>query len=442
MAIMLKGAIFIKFKVITFGCKVNLYESENIKESLISKGYEYENDESTVDIVIINSCTVTSMSDKKVRTEIHRIRKLNPDAVLVLAGCFPQAFPEKAKLIGADILAGTNNKKNIPEFIQSYLSDKIVKEEIIPYNKDIKFEITENTEFEDKTRAFVKIQDGCNQFCSYCIIPYARGRIRSKPIDVLKHEVKILAEAGHSEIVLVGINLAFYGVDLGLRLVDAVEACCEINSVKRIRLGSIEPEVISDNDIDRLKKCKKFCPQFHLSLQSGCDRTLKSMNRKYSTQEYRTLAEKLKNSFENCALTTDIMVGFPGESDADFEESCRFAETIEFSKIHVFPYSRRSGTAADRMQDQVTDRVKTERAKKMNSISDKLQKKFLQAQVGKTFEVLFEKENCTEFHQGYAPNYTLVKISAGKDDKSLRRSIFYVKIIKAFENFCFGEIVD
>ncbi|MEG0615111.1 MAG: tRNA (N(6)-L-threonylcarbamoyladenosine(37)-C(2))-methylthiotransferase MtaB [Oscillospiraceae bacterium] len=435
-----KGLIYINIHFITFGCKVNLCETENMKELFLSDGFSIT-DEDIAEIFVINSCTVTSMSDKKVRQEIHRLKKSYPDGIIALMGCFPQAFKEKAEeIIEADIIIGSKNRRRLPLLIKEFLIDRIRLVKIDEYENDDGFERMKNTEFEDKTRAFIKIQDGCNQFCSYCIIPYARGRIRSKSIDDLRDEVKALALSGHKEIVLVGINLSFYGKEFGLRLVDAIEACCEIDGIERVRLGSLEPEVISDEDILRLSKQAKLCPQFHLSLQSGCDKTLESMNRKYTSAEYFELVEKLRKAFPDCAITTDVMVGFPEESDEDFQKSLAFVKKVGFAKVHVFPYSRREGTVAAKRSGQIQSSVKTLRAKEMGKLSDRLQEAFLEKQVGKTFPVLFERENCTEFHQGYAPNYTLVKIPTKISDKSLRREIFYVKIEEIRKDFCIGEI--
>lgn len=430
-----------KIHFITFGCKVNLYETENMKERLSCEGFDILSEENGADIFVINSCTVTSASDKKVRQTLHTLKKQHPDSIIVLTGCFPQAFKSEAeKIAEADIIIGSKGRNRLPGLIKEFLfkREKIVS--ILEYFPDDGFEVMKNKEFEDKTRAFVKIQDGCNQFCSYCIIPTARGRIRSKPPEDLREEVTALVQAGHKEIVLTGINLSFYGKEYGLRLIDAIEICCGIDGVERVRLGSLEPEVISDEDIARMANQPKLCPQFHLSLQSGCNKTLKKMNRKYTAEEYYNLVEKLRNSFEDCAITTDVMVGFPDETDEDFKESLEFVKKVGFAKVHVFPYSRRNGTSAAKFPNQITRQVKAERAKKMIEAASVSQQDFLQKQVGKIVPVLFERENCTEFHQGYAPNYTLVKIFAKKDEKSLRRKIFYVKINITAQDCCIGEL--
>ena len=416
-----------------------------MKENFLQNGFEVlsESEKDKADIYVINSCTVTSMSDKKIRQEIHRLKKTNPSSVIVLTGCFPQAFADEAKKIdGIDIITGTKNRNALPDLVNEFFADNEKVFSLSEYSKNDVFEPMTNKEFEDKTRAFIKIQDGCNQFCSYCIIPKARGRIRSKPLKDLKNEVTVLSQSGHKEVVLVGINLSFYGKEFGLTLADAIEVCCQTDGIERVRLGSLEPEMISDEEISRMKNQPKLCPQFHLSLQSGCDRTLKEMIRKYTSEKYYELVTKLRNAFGDCSITTDIMVGFPGETDEDFNESLEFVKKLCFNKAHIFPYSKRNGTPAAERADQVKDSIKTQRAKIMTKVCEECEVINLQKQIGKTFPVLFEKENCTEFHQGYAPNYTLVKICRKNSDKSLRREIFYVKIKIIEKDFCIGEIAE
>jgi len=427
----------------TFGCKVNQYETENIKQNFIIKGFEVTENIAEADFCIINSCTVTSMSDKKNRQLIHKIKKENPACVLILTGCFPQAFEAEAeKMSEIDIITGSSNKNEIPKLVEEFLlhHQRIIS--ITPHSKDEKFESMKNTEYADKTRAYIKIQDGCDQYCTYCIIPYARGHIRSKPLEELKNEIICLAKSGHKEIILVGINLFCYGKDLGIRVIDAIELACSIDGIERVRLGSLEPELISDEDIQRLSKLPKLCPQFHLSLQSGCDKTLKAMNRKYNSSEYFEIVQKLRETFENCAITTDIMVGFPEETEEDFLESLEFVKKVGFSDAHIFPYSIREGTIAAKRSGQLSKAEKDQRAKRMSEIIEISKINFLTSQIGKVFPVLFEAENSDKFHQGYAPNYTLMKINAKISDKSLRRMIFYVKIVGLENDYCIGEIVN
>jgi len=435
--------IFMKVYFITFGCKVNIYETEAMKNTFRQNGYTISDSENGSDIFVINSCTVTSYSDKKIRQTIHRLRRNYPISVIVLTGCYPQAFSDEAgEIAEADIVTGTKNRKDICSLIEDYVSCKNKVVSICGHESAEKFEDMVNTGYTDKTRAFVKIQDGCNMFCSYCIIPYSRGRFRSKPMDRLKEEIRLLAENGYKEIVLVGINLSFYGVEYGLRLVDAIEAVCAVEGIERVRLGSLEPEVISDEDIRRMSEQKKLCPQFHLSLQSGCDRTLKEMNRRYTSSEYKELVEKLRNSFPDCSITTDIMVGFPGETEEDFCQSLEFVKLVEFSSAHIFPYSPRKGTPAAEMENQVPERVKTERAELMTQVTDLSKKKFLLSQVGNVYPVLFEKEKNDREHHGYTPNYTKVKILTENSEKSLRSKVFYVKIIGLENDYCLGDIVN
>lgn len=295
--------------------------------------------------------------------------------------------------------------------------------------------------FQKKTRAFLKIQDGCNQFCTYCIIPKARGRICSKPIEDIKKEISILAENGYKEVVLVGINLSFYGKEFGLRLIDAIETACSVEGIERVRLGSLEPEIISDEDIKRMSKQKKLCPQFHLSLQSGCDKTLRAMNRHYTCEEYEKIVCKLRSAFKNCAITTDIMVGFPDETDEDFQKSCEFVKKIKFSQSHIFPYSRREGTVAFNMENQVDESVKTERVKKMLEITEESRIEFMNSHINGVYPVLFEREQSPEYHNGHTPDYLFIKVLKKSYEKDLRNQIFYVKIDKIENDCCIGHII-
>ncbi len=427
---------------ITLGCKVNQYETECMKADLISKGFETACSPDKADVIILNSCTVTSSGDSKSLYALRKLRKDRPDALIVLTGCLPQASPETAENIPeADIIVGTKNRKLLPSMITESLEQKQRIVQIDKYSCNDSFEDLVHSDFKDKTRAFVKIQDGCNQFCSYCIIPFARGRCRSKPIEVLRDELKMLADAGHKEVVLVGINLAFYGMEYGLRLADAVEECSRISGIERVRLGSLEPEMISDDDLLRLSKCPQFCPQFHLSLQSGSDTVLKLMNRRYTTAEYYDLVCRIRRIFPDASFTTDIMVGFPQETEEEFIQSMNFAEKVGFAKIHVFQYSPRKGTVAAGMP-QLSKKIKAERADRLKTLGNRLQEKYLLNLVGKTVPVLFERENNTDFHHGYAPDYTLIKISQKNFKKSLRNFIFYVTIEEAHNDFCYGTICE
>lgn len=425
---------------ITFGCKVSQYETDCIADYFESSGFSVSS-ESNADVFVINSCTVTGSGDSKSLYKVRKLRKDYPESVIVLTGCLPQASPEIAeKCTEADIITGTKEREKLPELVLQIIDSRSRIVDIPEYTSHDLYEDI-SCKSTSKTRAFLKIQDGCNCFCSYCIIPYARGRCRSKPMDSLIAEAKALAESGHKEIVLVGINLAFYGKEYGLRLVDAVEECCKIDGIERVRLGSLEPEMISDDDLIRLSHLPKFCPQFHLSLQSGSEQTLHRMNRKYTPNEYYTLVEKIRRIFPDSAFTTDIMVGFPQETEEEFAESLVFAEKIGFAKIHVFQYSIRKGTPAEKMI-QIPKNIKAERADRMKSLGEKLQRQYMQSLVGKTVPVLFERENSAEFHQGHAPDYTLIKILRENSKKSLRNQIFYVIIEESHDDYCLGKILD
>ena len=340
----------------TVGCKVNQYETEVLAELFRARGYEVVSPDAEAEICLLNSCTVTSTGDQKTRQLLRRMKKRNPGAIAVLTGCFPQAFPEAAAAIPeADIVTGELARAKIPDLVERFFQtgERIV--EIPEHKRGEEFESMQVTGLGNRTRAYVKIEDGCERYCSYCIIPKARGPIRSKPMEDIERELLSLAEAGYKEVVLVGINLSSYGKEIGLRLIDAVRLACSVPGIKRVRLGSLEPELLSDEDIHEMASFPTFCPQFHLALQSGCDRTLRSMNRHYDTAEYERIVRTIEKAFdgEMPALTTDIMVGFPGETDEDFQASADFAEKIGFARVHVFSYSRREGTPRAAVQGDV-----------------------------------------------------------------------------------------
>ncbi len=429
-----------KVSVITLGCKVNQYESQAMLNQLVSAGFTACDANEESDVVLINSCTVTSMSDHKVRQMLHRARHKNPTAVIVLTGCMPQAFPEAAEALSdADIILGNSNRASLLPHILQYLSAHQRIVDIVPHEKAPEFESMSVNRFFERTRAFIKIEDGCNRFCSYCIIPYARGRVRSKPIDQLKQEISEIAANGYREIVLTGINLSAYGQELGLHLCDAVEAACAPDGIERVRLGSLEPEQLSEDVIARLRLQKKLCPQFHLSLQSGCDETLKRMNRHYDTNEYRTIVKNLRAAFENAAITTDLMVGFPGESEEEFKESLAFAEEIGFAKVHVFAYSRRPGTRANDAPDQVAQSVKEQRSREMIKATQKTKEEFFTRQLGRIEPVLFERECEKGVYEGYTENYTPVRAHSGKN---LGGQILPARITQALSDFCIAEVLE
>ena len=423
----------------TLGCKVNQYESEAMLEQLSSAGFTPCSSAAEGDVILINSCTVTATSDQKVRQVRHRARRQNPHAVIVLTGCMPQAFPEEsASLLDADIVLGNSNRSSLLADLQHFFSSHQRVIDIIPHENGSAFESMRVNHFYEHTRAFVKIEDGCNRFCSYCIIPYARGRVRSKPLEELRNELDEIAANGYCEVVLTGINLSAYGQDIGLHLCDAVEAACAVPGIQRVRLGSLEPEQLSEEVIRRLAKQEKLCPQFHLSLQSGCDATLRRMNRHYDTAEYRRIVKNLRGAFENAAITTDIMVAFPGETEEEFESSLAFAKEIGFAKVHVFAYSRRPGTAADSMSGQLTNRCKEERSRRMIDLTAESKAAFFRSQEGRTEKVLFERECGRNVWEGYTMNYTPVRVVSVRP---LGGEVLPARLLRAEEDWCVGELV-
>ena len=422
----------------TLGCKVNQYETEVMRESFIKNGYTVVPDNAPFDIIIINSCTVTAESDRKTRQTLNRFRKENPEAVIVLTGCMVQAFAEKSKdLTAADIIVGNTDVAKIEKSVHRFLQEGERIFEVSEHKRTERFNTPNIKEFAERTRAYMKIEDGCDRFCTYCIIPTARGFVRSKPIADIKKEAEELAKNGFIEIVLVGINLTSYGKGEDMNLCDAVDAVCEIEGIKRVRLGSLEPDHITDRMLMRLKAQEKFCPQFHLSLQSGCDATLKRMNRHYDTAFYRDLVTRIRNMFPNSAITTDIMVGFAGETEEEFLESVNFAKEMGFAKSHIFAYSRRSGTVAYNLKGQISKQEKSNRSKRMIEVTNQTEKEFLEGQIGKTVSVLFET-NENGFSEGYTKNYTRVKV---KTETAHSGEILNVKLISAKNGYCIGEFI-
>ena len=420
----------------TLGCKVNQYESQAMAQSLEKQGFIIVDTSEKADVYVINSCTVTAESDRKTRQAVRKFKKQHPESIVVLTGCMTQAFPEYGeKLDEADIVIGNKSNKLLADYINQYIngSGRIFAVDL--HKTGDKFTGDTISTFRERTRASVKIEDGCNRFCSYCIIPYARGRVRSKPLDELKNEIAELEKNGFSEIVLVGINLSAYGTDSTGNIVDAVKLAASFDGIKRVRLGSLEPDHITDEIIRGLAEIPEFCPQFHISLQSGCNNTLKRMNRHYTSGEYFELCQKLRSAFDGTTLTTDIMVGFPGETQADFESSLEFAQKVGFEKVHVFPYSIRPGTPAAKMADQIEKSEKEKRAAKMSTACEKIRKDFLERQIGNTLEVLVEEYH-DGYAQGYTKNYTPVKIACEEN----LHGIIKTKITAVDGDFCIGEI--
>ncbi len=427
------------FNILTLGCKVNQYESQAMREDMLRHGFSASNSPETADITIINTCTVTSVSDAKNRKLISRVRRANPNGIIVLTGCMPQAFPEEAiNFKNCDIVLGNARRSELVPSIQRFLAEKHPFVSITEHEG--KYEIFESmavSGFDEHTRAFIKIEDGCNRFCSYCIIPYARGRVRSKPLPELKTELEAISARGYKEIVLVGINLSAYGQGEDFCLADAVECACNIHGIERVRLGSIEPEQMDAELISRLAAQPKFCPQFHLSLQSGCDKTLKAMNRHYNSADYMEIVDNLRAAFDNPSLTTDVMVGFAGESEEDFNASMSFVERVGFAKVHVFPYSQRKGTVAADAPNQVSPAEKDKRAALMGKLVEKSREKFLESQVGLTEEVLFERLR-NGVLEGYTKNYTPVRVVC--DNAELCGKIYRVRLTKAHKDHCEGAL--
>lgn len=422
----------------TLGCKVNRYDTETLRELFACGDILSVNEgEDIPDIVVVNSCTVTAESDRKTRQTVRKMRRQYPAAVIAVTGCMPQARPEKAKsLTDADIIIGNALNSELPALVKKFMKqrDKIVESK--PHRPHEKISPLSSHSFEGRTRAFVKIEDGCNRFCSYCIVPYARGRVRSKPPQRITEELTAFAAAGYKEAVIAGINLSAYGSDIGLTLPDGVKAA-DVEGIERLRLGSLEPDQLTPEVLDGLKSVKKLCGQFHLSLQSGSDGVLKRMNRKYDTALYRRIISDIRARFENCSLTTDIMTGFPGETEEEFNETLDFVKEIGFSKVHIFCYSRREGTPAAQMENQVDEQVKTARSKALSKVAAKCAKDFFAAQVGRIENVLFEQQK-DGFFEGYTGNYTPVKVKA---ENGLKGEILPVKITECTDEGCFGEVV-
>ena len=410
-----------KVNIITLGCKVNQFESQAMFKQLFDNGYEPAGDHEPADITIINSCAVTQASEQKAVKLIHRVRREAPDTVIVLTGCMAQAFPDSGKkLPEVDIVLGNKRRKDLLPTLNSYFAQKQQLTFVEEYQKNDRYEPLFVDTFVKRTRAFLKIEDGCNRFCSYCIIPYARGRVRSCSLDYIRDEIRAFAANGYREVVIIGINLSSYGSDIGLSFSDAIQTACESADI-RIRLGSLEPESMDMHTLRLFSQYDNFCPQFHLSLQSGCDATLRRMNRHYTAAEYADIVDNIRSVFENPAITTDVMVGFAGETDEEFEASRRFVEQIGFAKVHIFPYSRRAGTVADKAPDQIPDRIKKQRAEIMAKTAQKTTEAFFRSQLGRTEAVLIETRSKNGMYEGYTMNYTPVLVPA--DESFINRII-------------------
>ncbi len=423
------------FHFYTLGCKVNQYETQAMREGFISLGHTCL-DSVAADAIIINSCTVTAESDRKTRQLVRRLRRDNPNAVIALTGCMVQAFPEDAKKLSeADIIIGNRDVSKVMAAFENFKNDKFF--EVTEHEKGDLYNTVGISKFDERTRAFMKIEDGCDRFCSYCIIPKARGRVRSRALGDIQNEARRLADNGYCEIVLVGINLSAYGFGEDFDLCDAVDAVCAVDGIKRVRLGSLEPDHITDEMLSRFKSQEKFCPQFHLSLQSGCDETLKRMNRHYDAAFYEDLVNRIRAVFPTAAITTDIMVGFAGETEEEFQKSLQFARKIGFARSHIFAYSRRSGTVAAALKSQVSNAEKAKRSQLMSQVTSQTEHEFLIKQCGNTYPVLFETAE-NGFAEGYTPNYSRVLV---KTDSTLTGQILNVHLKEVEDDYCLGELV-
>lgn len=413
----------------TLGCKVNQYETNGMIQAFLENGYEIVDFTEKSDIYIINTCTVTSISDKKSRQMIRRTKQLNPEAIVVAVGCYAQVAKDKLEEIeDIDLILGISEKTEIIKYVEEEIKERSPRTYISDVMHQKQFVDFGSVNYTDKNRVAIKVQDGCNQFCTYCIIPYARGRIRSRKIENVKKEIEDLAKKGIKEIVITGIHVASYGKDLeeNIGLIDLLEEINKINGIERIRLSSLEPTLITEEFVERLSKLKKICDHFHLSLQSGCNDTLKRMNRHYSTEDFKKATELLRKTYPNVALTTDIIVGFPGETDEEFNTTYDFLKKIKFYKMHVFKYSPRHGTKAEKMPNQVDGNIKEERSKKLIELSDKNEIYQNKKYINKNLEVLVEEFE-DGYYKGHTTNYIMVKIQ--ENTKNLQNKIVTAKII-------------
>ncbi len=410
------------FNIITLGCKVNQYESEAVEEIFEARGYKKK--EENADIYVINTCTVTNMSDRKSRQMISRARRDNPEAVIAVMGCYSQVKPEEVSQIeGVDIVLGSRNKEEVVDLCEDVLQNKDAIDKVLSLSETKTIEDLEISNQEAMTRAYMKIQDGCNMYCSYCLIPYARGNISSRDMESIRNEAKRLSKNGYKEIVLTGIHVSSYGKDLknGTSLIDVIEEVAKTDGIERIRLSSMEPRHITREFLERMKATKKACDHFHLSLQSGSDDILKAMNRKYDTKIFKEKVDLIREVFPNAGLTTDIIVGFPTETDKNHEETKNFVKDIKFAKTHLFKYSKRDGTKAATMKPEVDGNIKKERLKELEEIEQVNKREFLEKQMGKTLSVLFEsKSDMDGYKSGYSTNYLRVNVKDEIDDNEIR----------------------
>ena len=429
-----------RFAFYTLGCKTNQYETQAMEQLLTELGHEIGQFDQPCDGYIINTCSVTAVADKKNRAVIRRCRRDNPDAVIGVCGCYSQHAPEAVRALGVDIIGGSGGRREFVELMLSAMEGKIRAEQLDNALRRREFEVLPAGGLEERTRAMLKVQDGCVNFCSYCIIPYTRGPIRSAPVDVAVSQAQELARRGYREIVVTGIEIASWGADLPGKpaVTELIEAVCTAVPALRVRLGSLEPRIVTEDFCRRLSRLPNLCPQFHLSLQSGCDKTLREMNRHYDSAEYARIVSDIRAAFENPSITTDVMVGFAGETEADFEESLSFVQKIGFAKVHVFSYSRRPGTSADKRSGQVPSSVKEERSRRMIEATDATRKQFLLGQMGKTEEVLVETTKSLLGYEGFTKNYTPVYVNC---DPALCGNVVKMRLEAVLEGHCVGTLL-
>ncbi|MGE5614733.1 MAG: tRNA (N(6)-L-threonylcarbamoyladenosine(37)-C(2))-methylthiotransferase MtaB [Bacillota bacterium] len=431
----------------TLGCKVNQYDTEAMAEAFEKAGFKRVSFEDAADVYVINTCTVTGLSSRKSRQAIRRAKQLNKNAIIAAVGCYPQTAREEVeKMPEVDIIAGTSDRLKLPEYVAAFMAGRDLdgkgKLSVVGgiMNNRV-FEDLKITSYKERARAFIKVQDGCNRFCSYCIIPYARGPVRSRPAEEVVDEIKKVADAGFKEVVLTGIHLASYGIDIGrhMRLPDLIALIHEVDGIERIRISSIEPTLITDEFVAAVSGMKKLCPHYHVSLQSGCDETLKRMNRRYTAEEYKKAINRLRENIPDVAVSTDIMVGFPGETDEEFEKTYKFLEEIKFSRMHVFKFSPRKGTPAATFPGQVDDRVKEERSKRVIELSERCASEFIRMHAGREMPVLYEHEARTgdNVFEGLTPNYIRV---LAKGNNNLIGDIRETLIVREENGCAVGEI--
>jgi len=427
------------FAFYTLGCKVNQYETQAMEQELLRRGHQLGQFTELCDCYVINSCTVTAVSDKKNRAMIRQAKRRNPNAIIGVCGCYAQTQPEAVKALNVDVISGTGDRMAFLDALERAALDGAELQELVGPSRDLRsFEILPPGSLEGRTRAMLKVQDGCDNYCTYCIIPYARGPVRSLPIESAVAQLHQLAEMGYRECIITGIEIASWGKDLKPRqpMVDLIEALCAAEPQMRIRLGSLEPRVIDAAFCERLAKFDNLCPQFHLSMQSGCDATLKRMARKYDTARYYESVELLYEAFPGCSITTDLITGFPGETEEEFAETLAFMEKVQFAQMHIFPYSRRSGTRADKMPEQVEKQVKEARAARANALAEQMMTVYREKMIGQTVAVLFEQPGPGGFW-GHAPNYVPVCVT----DDVQQGEIKQVRITAVGDGCVIGTVI-